>query len=379
MAREYDATLVLTGSPGDRPIVDDVRAKLPDEVAIIDLAGELELPILGAVLERCLVFITGDTGPMHLAAAVGTPTVAVFGPSDPARYAPHLDASSRRAHRSAVRALQSHQAAAHAARATRPTAWRASPSMPWCERRDLLDSRRRPTLSQSAACSDITTAGADQRKTRRSSSTISIPRRAEEAAARGECVDQGAAACRRERQAAAGSVHVSRRFAVVVRGAVPAQAGRHRRRCGRPRSRSMRWPRANSRRSCARRDADAVLRHLLPQAADRYGFQWTIDTPAAPAARDVADEPARARVYVERARVAAASASLWPLLFPRLPPSGAGAARDVHADALAPPQRRRAARAAAARWCSPIRRSGATRRDRRTRVKKATSGRSFAS
>jgi lipopolysaccharide heptosyltransferase II len=88
VARELDATLVLSGSPGDRPIVDEVRAKLPDDVAIIDLAGELELPILGAVLERCLVFITGDTGPMHLAAAVGTPTVAVFGPSDPARYAP---------------------------------------------------------------------------------------------------------------------------------------------------------------------------------------------------------------------------------------------------------------------------------------------------
>jgi heptosyltransferase-2 len=88
VAREYDATLVLTGSPGDRPIVDEVRAKLPDDVAIIDLTGELELPILGAVLERCLVFLTGDTGPMHLAAAVGTPTVAVFGPSDPARYAP---------------------------------------------------------------------------------------------------------------------------------------------------------------------------------------------------------------------------------------------------------------------------------------------------
>jgi ADP-heptose:LPS heptosyltransferase len=88
VAREYDATLVLTGSPGDRPIVDEVRAKLPDDIATIDLAGELELPILGAVLERCLVFITGDTGPMHLAAAVGTPTVAVFGLSDPARYAP---------------------------------------------------------------------------------------------------------------------------------------------------------------------------------------------------------------------------------------------------------------------------------------------------
>jgi ADP-heptose:LPS heptosyltransferase len=44
--------------------------------------------VLAAVLQRLAVFVTGDTGPMHLAAAVGTPVAAVFGPSDPARYAP---------------------------------------------------------------------------------------------------------------------------------------------------------------------------------------------------------------------------------------------------------------------------------------------------
>ena len=43
---------------------------------------------LAAVLERLDLLVTGDTGPMHLAIAVGTPVVAVFGPSDPARYAP---------------------------------------------------------------------------------------------------------------------------------------------------------------------------------------------------------------------------------------------------------------------------------------------------
>jgi heptosyltransferase II len=88
LARELDATLLLTGSPGDRALVDEVRAALPNDVAVIDLCGEIDLPILGAVLERCRLFITGDTGPMHLAAAVGTPIVAVFGPSIPARYAP---------------------------------------------------------------------------------------------------------------------------------------------------------------------------------------------------------------------------------------------------------------------------------------------------
>lgn len=88
VARARDATLVLTGSPGDRAIVDDVRAALPPDVPTIDLSGELDLAVLAAVLERFEIFITGDTGPMHLAAAVGTPIVAIFGPSDPARYAP---------------------------------------------------------------------------------------------------------------------------------------------------------------------------------------------------------------------------------------------------------------------------------------------------
>jgi ADP-heptose:LPS heptosyltransferase len=88
LARECDATLVLTGSPADRSIVDEVRAALPNDVATLDLTGEMDLPVLAAVLERSLLLITGDTGPMHLGAAVGTPIVAVFGPSQPWRYAP---------------------------------------------------------------------------------------------------------------------------------------------------------------------------------------------------------------------------------------------------------------------------------------------------
>ncbi|MEP6593915.1 MAG: glycosyltransferase family 9 protein, partial [Acidobacteriota bacterium] len=81
------ATIVLTGAPGDRPLVDAVRRTLPDE-RVIDVAGAVDLLTLAAMLERLDVLITGDTGPMHLAVAVGTPVVAVFGPSDPARYAP---------------------------------------------------------------------------------------------------------------------------------------------------------------------------------------------------------------------------------------------------------------------------------------------------
>lgn len=87
LARRRGATIVLTGGPGDRGLVEPVARSLAGTDAL-DLVGALDLPGLAAVLTQLDVFLTGDTGPMHLAAAVGTPVVAVFGPSDPVRYAP---------------------------------------------------------------------------------------------------------------------------------------------------------------------------------------------------------------------------------------------------------------------------------------------------
>ena len=87
LIRERRATIVLTGAAADRPLVDRVKAQLPSE-HVIDVTGEESLVALAAILDRLDLFVTGDTGPMHLAAAVGTPIVAVFGPSDPLRYAP---------------------------------------------------------------------------------------------------------------------------------------------------------------------------------------------------------------------------------------------------------------------------------------------------
>jgi ADP-heptose:LPS heptosyltransferase len=86
-ARELGAAIVLTGGADDRALVDATGRSISGRL-IIDLAGRLDLMTLAAVLERLDLYITGDTGPMHLAAAVGTRVVAVFGPSDPVRYAP---------------------------------------------------------------------------------------------------------------------------------------------------------------------------------------------------------------------------------------------------------------------------------------------------
>jgi ADP-heptose:LPS heptosyltransferase len=84
---ERGATIVLTGRAADRPLVDCIRTRLPAG-HVIDVCGEPDLLVMAAVLQQLDLFITGDTGPMHVAAAVGTPIVAVFGPSDPLRYAP---------------------------------------------------------------------------------------------------------------------------------------------------------------------------------------------------------------------------------------------------------------------------------------------------
>lgn len=80
-------TVVLTGAASDVPLVHEVMAQLTD-VQAISTAGTLSLPETAALADLLDVLVTGDTGPMHLAAAVGTPVVALFGPSDPVRYGP---------------------------------------------------------------------------------------------------------------------------------------------------------------------------------------------------------------------------------------------------------------------------------------------------
>jgi ADP-heptose:LPS heptosyltransferase len=88
VAQQIDARVVLTGAPGDRTLVEAARAALPPSVDVVDLADGVDLMTLAAVLQQLTIYVTGDTGPMHLAAAMGTPVVAVFGLSDPRRYAP---------------------------------------------------------------------------------------------------------------------------------------------------------------------------------------------------------------------------------------------------------------------------------------------------
>ncbi|GAC1431108.1 MAG: lipopolysaccharide heptosyltransferase II [Chloroflexota bacterium] len=83
------ATLLLVGGPSDRPVHVRVTAAVGAPGAVYDLAGRLSLGALGALLRRCDLFVGNDSAPMHVAAAVGCPVVALFGPTDPTMYAPY--------------------------------------------------------------------------------------------------------------------------------------------------------------------------------------------------------------------------------------------------------------------------------------------------
>lgn len=82
--------VVLTGGEDDKPIGDEIL-KLT-KVRPMNAIGRTSITELGALLKHCGVFVTSDSAPMHIAASVGTPLVALFGPTDPNR---HLVPSER--------------------------------------------------------------------------------------------------------------------------------------------------------------------------------------------------------------------------------------------------------------------------------------------
>ena len=78
--------VVLTAAPGEMDFIDQILAKAASKP--LNLAGKLSLKELGALTARAHLFIGVDSMPMHLAAAMGTPTIALFGPSNEAEWAP---------------------------------------------------------------------------------------------------------------------------------------------------------------------------------------------------------------------------------------------------------------------------------------------------
>ncbi len=86
--REAQLVPVLLGGAQDREAVDAVAGALPPELPRVDASRIGGFGPLCGVLKRCALVAGGDSGPVHLAAALGVPTVSIFGPSDPRLVAP---------------------------------------------------------------------------------------------------------------------------------------------------------------------------------------------------------------------------------------------------------------------------------------------------
>jgi lipopolysaccharide heptosyltransferase II len=80
------ADVLIFGSAGERTMADSIAREMRHPAKIF--SGETTLGDLAALLKCCSLFVTNDSGPMHLAAAVGTPTLAIFGPTDEQTTAP---------------------------------------------------------------------------------------------------------------------------------------------------------------------------------------------------------------------------------------------------------------------------------------------------
>ena len=82
---KLDIEVVFTGS--EKESIEKITARMQDKA--VNLAGETTLPQLAYLYQKALLLVTTDSGPMHLAAAVGTPVVALFGPTNPQRTGPY--------------------------------------------------------------------------------------------------------------------------------------------------------------------------------------------------------------------------------------------------------------------------------------------------
>jgi heptosyltransferase-2 len=89
LSKKWKATVLLLGKEEEKSIAQEIVQQIGE--GGIDLTGKTRLLQLAALLERCHLLVSNDTGTMHMATAVGTPVVAIFGSTDPITTGPWGD------------------------------------------------------------------------------------------------------------------------------------------------------------------------------------------------------------------------------------------------------------------------------------------------
>lgn len=80
LIEQHNARVIIFGGPGEKELGAKIAGLMKE--APLDLTGETSIRELMALIRRCDLFITNDSGPMHIAAAFNVPIVAIFGPTD---------------------------------------------------------------------------------------------------------------------------------------------------------------------------------------------------------------------------------------------------------------------------------------------------------
>ena len=81
----YNAHVIITAGPNEGTLAQQVAKQMKDTPFVVDDLSPMQL---AALLKRCHLYVSNDTGPMHLSTAVKTPTIALFGGSNPIQWGP---------------------------------------------------------------------------------------------------------------------------------------------------------------------------------------------------------------------------------------------------------------------------------------------------
>ena len=87
LIEQLNSRVILLGGPAERQIAVSIECGICSD--IVNLSGKIPLEELPCVINRLDLLITNDSGPMHIAAAMKTPLVALFGPEDPRLFGPY--------------------------------------------------------------------------------------------------------------------------------------------------------------------------------------------------------------------------------------------------------------------------------------------------
>lgn len=86
LIKQKNAQVIFVGVTDEIPIIEEIQNLMIGKST--NIAGKTTIPQLASILKKCKLFIGNDSGPMHLAAAVDSPTIGLYGPGDPTRFGP---------------------------------------------------------------------------------------------------------------------------------------------------------------------------------------------------------------------------------------------------------------------------------------------------